>query len=363
MPGFNFSIARFRQQLLDCLPRDWRNRIGARSAPYVLKIQEDGNAAVLVRDGRQLHLVKLNTLALDSTLVALLRPHRYPLVLELPPEWVLMRRVALPAAAKENLRQVIGFEIDRITPFQADQVYFDNERDADRQLGSDQVGVKVWLVPRNRVQPWLEALRKAGLPVDRMAPQQVSVSLNLLPAELRPRPDLRQLAFKTAPVLLLLALLAAVLILPLWQARTLVIDLQQEENRLRRQAGSVIELRKALENKLEELKKVRDYWRSVPPPLEVLQVLTHLLPDDTYLQQLDIRGDKLTIRGLSGQASALIGLLEASPAFVDPHFLSPVTQQRGKELFHIGATITLPFPYEALNVQARDAAAEKAGRG
>jgi len=335
VPSSRFSISRFRQQLLDCLPQNWRNRIGAESAPYVLQVHADGGSATLLRDGRRLHLVKLDALPLDSTLVALLKQHRYPLVLELPSEWVLMRRLTLPAAAKENLQQVIGFEIDRITPFQADQVYFDHEWDTERRSGSDQVDIKVWLVPRNRVQPWLDALRKAGLPVDRMVPPRASVSLNLLPAELRARPDLRQLAFKVVPALVLVLLLAAVLVLPLWQAREVVIGLQQEEGRLREQAGSVMELRQELARKLEQLAKIRDYWKSVPPPLEVLQVLTHLLPDDTYLQQLDIRGDKLTIRGLSGQASALIGLLESSPAFVDPHFLSPVTQQRGKELFHI----------------------------
>ena len=37
----------------------------------------------------------------------------------------LVRRVTMPAATEENLRQVLGFEMDRLTPFRADDVYFD----------------------------------------------------------------------------------------------------------------------------------------------------------------------------------------------------------------------------------------------
>ncbi|HST01476.1 MAG TPA: hypothetical protein VLJ84_07445, partial [Usitatibacter sp.] len=37
----------------------------------------------------------------------------------------LLRRVTMPAATEENLRQVLSFEMDRLTPFRADEVYFD----------------------------------------------------------------------------------------------------------------------------------------------------------------------------------------------------------------------------------------------
>ncbi len=46
-------------------------------------------------------------------------------VLKMPRDKVLRRLVDLPAAAAENLREVLGFEMDRHTPFNADEVYFD----------------------------------------------------------------------------------------------------------------------------------------------------------------------------------------------------------------------------------------------
>ena len=38
----------------------------------------------------------------------------------LGPDEVLVRRVTMPAATEENLRQVLAFEMDRLTPFKAD---------------------------------------------------------------------------------------------------------------------------------------------------------------------------------------------------------------------------------------------------
>src|SRR5580765_4978568 len=43
----------------------------------------------------------------------------------IPLRRTLRRELTLPAAAEDKLRQVLAFEMDRQTPFKADQVYFD----------------------------------------------------------------------------------------------------------------------------------------------------------------------------------------------------------------------------------------------
>jgi general secretion pathway protein L len=49
-------------------------------------------------------------------------------VLLLPPERLLDTTVTLPAATEENLREVLAFEMDQLTPFTVDQVYYGFER-------------------------------------------------------------------------------------------------------------------------------------------------------------------------------------------------------------------------------------------
>ncbi|MCF3971964.1 hypothetical protein L2D92_32800, partial [Pseudomonas aeruginosa] len=54
-----------------------------------------------------------------------------PRVWLLPAGQVLQRTLRLPAAAGDRLRAVVGYEIDRQTPFEAGQVSYDI-----RELGS-----------------------------------------------------------------------------------------------------------------------------------------------------------------------------------------------------------------------------------
>ena len=335
------ALRQWRKQIVDCLPEAWRENISSRITPYTLELGTD--KARLLRDGRPLEEIRIEDGGVDAGTAARLKSHEYPLVLMLPAPWVLSRTVVLPAAAAENLRQVLGFELDRLTPFTADQVYFDY-RQQPRESGSDMLAVDVALVPRRRVDHWLDKLRTAGIPVDAMSAPDLWEEANLLPARMRARPDLKRLALRSLPAVLVLVLLAAALALPLWQKRQLALSLQQKEDGLRAQASQVMKIRETLDKELRAVEALNERWQSSPPVLDVLQVLTNLLPDDTALQRMEIKGNELVINGTSGQASSLIGLLQKAPGFDDPHFLSPVTQQRGKELFNLSATISMPFP-------------------
>lgn len=348
----SLNLRHWRGVLLDCLPPAWRERLGSRVTPYLLEL--DSDTARLLRDGGLLDEIRLDDKVLDPTSAALLSPHECPLVLMVPPEWVLNRRISLPAAARENLRQVIGFELDRLTPFSADQVYFDFR--VDSRGAGEMLAVDVAVLPRKKVDDWLALLRSGRIRVDKLSTTGLWPELNLLPAELRARPDIRRIAARALPVTLVILLLIAALALPLWQKRKVAIEMEGREAQLRNKANAVLSLRQRLDKKMEELEKVREQWQAAPPVLDVLHVLTNLLPDHTSLQQMEVKGDQLTIRGLSGQASSLIGLLEQSPAFDDPHFLSPVTQQRGKELFYLATTIEVPFPPVSLEAAQAPAA-------
>lgn len=343
------QLRAWRQQLLACLPAAIAERITSRVNPFILELGTD--SARLYRDGRQLGEIHLGGAVIDPSVAALLKPHEHPLSILLPSDWVLNRTVALPAAAQENLRQVIGFELDRFTPFSAAQVYFDyqlNTRDGD----ADMLSVDVALAPRKRVDGWLEALRSAGIAVDTLSAAGLWDDANLLPPELRPRLNLKRLAQRMLPVTLVIVLLGAAMALPLWQKREIAIAMQSREAALRGKAQEVIKLRENVDKEIKSLEKIRDQWQAFPPVLDVLQVLTKLLPDDTSLQRMEVKGNTLTINGTSSSASSLIGLLQESPAFDAPHFLSPVTQQRGKEVFNLSARINMPFPRDLTEAAA-----------
>ncbi len=343
--AFNLSgsaqLRGWKQRLVACLPSTLAERIDASTLSYILEIQ--GDSAKLIAEGRSIGKVFMDGGVIEPAVAAALKPHEHPLALMLPAGWVLNRTIALPAAAKENLRQVISFELDRFTPFSADQAYFDftlNAQDAE----SDMLSAEVALVPRKRVDSWLELLGSAGIAVDSLGAPGLWETANLLPQELRPKINWKRLAQRLAPVSVVVLLLAAAMALPLWQKREIALSLQAREEALRAKAGSILKLRERVDGELKSLRDIRDQWQAFPPALDVIQVLTRLLPDDTSLQRMEIKGDTLTVNGTSSTASALIALLQNSPAFDSPHFLSPVTQQRGKEVFNLAARINMPFP-------------------
>ena len=140
---------------------------------------------------------------------------------------------------------------------------------------------------------------------------------------------------------LLVILIVATLISPLMQKRSLVDALGTDLARARRDANQVVNLREQVEETLESARFVLDRRLRTRPVLEVLQDITRRLPDDTWVQQLELNGDKLKLRGESAQALGLIERLESSPLLQEVGFLSPVVQMAGsgRERFHLGARL------------------------
>src|SRR5262249_35505261 len=64
-------------------------------------------------------------------------------------------RVLLPAAAKENLAQVLEYEIENLIPLSREEIYFDYST---RDHGEERLEVLLMCIPRQIVQGYLDAL-------------------------------------------------------------------------------------------------------------------------------------------------------------------------------------------------------------
>ena len=337
-------LKQWQLRVLDCLPSAVRQRVAPVVAPYVLSVDE--RAARLQRDtaGQQHELgqLELDAPSANMSTHSLLANREAPLVLRVPDSWVLRKSTSLPVAAKENLRQVIGFEMDRLTPFSSDQVYYDYRLGTDTP-DSETLSVEVGILPRTRIQPWMDQLGSAGVRVDAIRADSLWPEADLLPVELRNKIEVRDVLVNALPVLLLLLLLAVAMALPLWQKHEIASSLQVQEQKLRKEAEVAVNTRAQLNKEREQLQQLQQAWLNYVPTVDVIKALTDLLPDDTSLQQLELKGDVLTMRGSSSQASSLLALLEGAPGFTEAKFMSSVVQQRGKEQFHLSARVVIPF--------------------
>ena len=81
--------------------------------------------------------------------------------------------------------------------------------------------------------------------------------------------------------------------------------------------------------------------QSTPSSVIVLEALSQILPDHTFVTELRVEGDKLQIVGVTRDAAALIALIEQSPHFKRATFYAPTTRTPGEsgERFHVEAQI------------------------
>jgi general secretion pathway protein L len=80
--------------------------------------------------------------------------------LSVPRSEAAFNRAILPAAAQENLAQVLEYELENLIPFPRDEVYYDYSA---RAHGGDRLEVLVMCIPRQVVQGYLDALAAADV--------------------------------------------------------------------------------------------------------------------------------------------------------------------------------------------------------
>ncbi len=276
--------------------------------------------------------------------VASIDPVHHRCRIILPADRVLARELELPLAAEENLYEVLRFEMDRQTPFRADEVYFDY-RIVSRDNDTQKLRVSLQLTRRALVDNLLTHLGHWGLrPVHSPAINQSTDDLTLdFEPDTYQEPSSTGSNLVLALVVLVLAVVA--ITLPMRGQKQFREQLDTRLEAARTSAAQAVKIRDLLDGRRKKVKILRTA-KDRPAMVVLLEEITHILPDTTYLFRLEVRDQDINLQGSSNSASELIGLLEKSPALVDVRFASPVTREgnAGRERFHISAKLSLkPF--------------------
>ncbi|QJR12708.1 hypothetical protein DSM104443_03801 [Usitatibacter rugosus] len=261
----------------------------------------------------------------------------------------LLRRVALPLATEENLAQVLAFEMDRLTPFRGEDVYFDH-RVASRDPVAARIQVDLGVARRPLVDAKVATLREYGGEVQAVVladdVARWSAPLDLLPEGLPGELDRRrERSLQMTAGGIVLALLALALALPLWQKREAVIALQPVLMKARAEAEATDILSKELEKIVADYNFLLTKKHTVQPTLVLVEELSRLLPDTTWVQQLDIRPTgkirEVQISGETPSSSKLIEIFEQSKVLQNAAPRGSITKgsQPGNERFLIAAEV------------------------
>lgn len=342
IPGF---LAWWTGELVGMLPPRWQSALRTQR-PWVEIEMVPGGLDLQLGGGsepRRLELRAEDAEALSQALEQGLGENaaRLRRVLLLPPAKVLRRQISLPAAARERLQAVLGFELDRQTPFKPDQVHFDS-RVLGEEAGGKQIRVELALIPRAQLDATLTALGPlAGRldAVDARAPSGHRAGFNLLPPDRRIKRANLWLWVNAGLVAATLMFLVLAMNQTLANREEAIVQLDAQVEDQRSQARAVTQLRRSLDEAVEGGNFLANKRAGQPLMIDLLDELTRLLPDDTYLERLNFDGEQVTIHGLSSQAAALLPLLQASEQLHDPSLSGPIQPDPrvGKDRFQITA--------------------------
>ena len=274
-------------------------------------------------------------------LAALPRAAGRATVLRLGEADVLAKNLSLPLAAERELDQVLAFEMDRETPFKPEELYWNYRTTAsDRQTG--RLSVRLLVLPKASLDPLLTDLAAVGI-----QPRRVEIAdgpdrgfyVPLNGDGSHSHPASNRLLWPAAVCCAVLAIAAVVT--PFVRQEITIASLEREINVNRAAAAEAESLRQEIDRLSGSAGFIESERDKAGRPLIVLSAATRLLPDDSYLTEMELRQRKVTLSGRSAGAARLIGALAAGGEFRNPGFSAPVTRLEAlrAELFTINAEV------------------------
>lgn len=290
--------------------------------------------------------------ALPESWRPLLRGCRVEIMLM--PDRFLSRPLELPRRAAEFLDAMVRSQLDRLTPWTAQEAVFG--RTAPIEISGDRIQTTVIAAPKARLDPLVRLMEAwhVGSMVLFAASGVASLSdeghvvaqgaTRVSEQHLRGSLDIGRVARMLTAALVIAAVSAT---LSLVTGSILGGQLDAQQSLLARR---ISERRAALRLDLKgtdnaAFRGLLRRKQETAAAVLVLDALSRVLPDNTYVTELRIEKDKLQIAGVSQDAPALVRLIEQSAHFTRATFSAPTTRSMDGpgERFRIEAGIRPHF--------------------
>ncbi|MCQ3029814.1 type II secretion system protein GspL [Pseudomonas syringae] len=261
-------------------------------------------------------------------------------VLLLPPSMVLVQSLQLPLAAARDLNTVVGYELDRFTPYDASQLYFVARQD--KRSGAF-IHVTLVAILRERLDAILNECATLGLQphaVDVGSDHASRLGVDLLPAPLRPRQKSNGLGLQRKLLWLCGGLLIVAMFLWLNSRQQLLEEMQSTVQAQRAQVAQIQKIRQQLTNTRGAASYLIQRKAAQPTYASLLSELTACLPRDTWIDQLEITDSaEVSFSGQSAKASALIARVKDCHSLDNAQFQGVIQPdpQTGKDRFSLRA--------------------------
>lgn len=278
-------------ELMGMLPAQWRERFSRRSRATAEFRGDD----LVYRNG-------------ESGEAYAVRP-RGAIAFLMPSECVLVREVELPLLPMADVKRMIALDVDRLTPFQPEQVYFDAEI-VERDQDSGRQQVAVGFLPRDTAERVLEEVHKRDL-----SPAVLGVkahSFDFLAAirdsQGGSAAHRRSLYWWAAAA----ALLVFNLFLLTWRDSANLDQLRQTVDA--QQTPVTVAMRTRARVDGEQARRAALLQaRAQGAPMPVLDAVTSAMPMDAWVRRFEWNGRSVHIVGARKSSQDILAKLEATP--------------------------------------------------
>jgi general secretion pathway protein L len=276
---------------------------------------------------------------------AMLRGSRAELILR--PTRFMFRPLELPKRAAEFLDGIVRAQIDRLTPWNVSEAVY--SWTPPTEAGTDRIQLTVAATARALVTPYVTALADLGATtiVVSTVPQDAATGADPMKVfEQKSRGAIEVTRIRQVLMLVFaVAALAAVVSTGVSSIAADSLDSEQQDisRKISARRGAMRNGQEGGAQRMLERRK-----QTTPASVIVLEALSKVLPDHTYVTELRIEGGKVQVAGITRDAPSLIRLIEQSPHFERATFFAPTTQSPGEpgERFHIEARIKPYFGFD-----------------
>ncbi len=247
----------------------------------------------------------------------------------LPPGPLIEKSLTLPLAAERDLDRVIGYEMDRETPFAAEEVWWSTKVES-RDRAHGRIQVRLSLIPRVAVAGVIDELARLGLNPSAIEAAAGGGAIRRIP--LSSSSHFKRFGVNSRRILVAacIALVVADLATPFAVQSLALTRVEDRIASLRPDTDLAEALRRRLDGTSAAVDIIAAQRAQFGDPMVALAAVTRVLPDDTHLTDFAMRARQLTLVGESADAARLIGKMASDPAFKDPAFSAPVTRADGR---------------------------------
>lgn len=258
----------------------------------------------------------------------------------------LLRPLELPSRAAEFVDGIVRAQIDRLTPWSAGAAVFGCTPPV--SVGSGKVVTTIAAAPRAMTEPYVAALSALNPASVVVFAAGTAAPVKVFERQAR---GLLQQSRVSGALRLGLAAAAAIAVLSLVGE---TVAGQYFDNRRAELSGELTARRLALRldrdgSDRSPIGALARRKNQTQASVIVLEELSRILPDNTYVTELRIDGNTVQIVGITDDAPSLIRLMEQSSHFSRATFFAPTTHapsERG-DRFHVEARL------EPLNTVSR----------